>query len=60
LLRLAFSREEVDEILAQINLDHVASIKVVQKLGFERGEYLTDEDGEPLQQWIATRKQVKA
>jgi [ribosomal protein S5]-alanine N-acetyltransferase len=59
LLRLAFSREEVDEVLAQINPENVASIKVVQKLGFERGKCFVDEDGEPLVQWIASRKLFK-
>jgi RimJ/RimL family protein N-acetyltransferase len=59
LMRLAFLTKEVDEVLAQINPENVASIKVVQKLGFERGESFVDEDGEPLVQWIASRKCFK-
>lgn len=56
LLRLAFLTDEVDEVLAQINPANVASIKVVQKLGFVRGAFCVDEDGEPLQQWLAIRE----
>ncbi|MFC7421514.1 GNAT family N-acetyltransferase [Iodobacter arcticus] len=59
LLHRAFSSAEVSEVLAQINPDNAASIKVVQKLGFELSECLTDEDSEPLQQWIAVCKHFR-
>lgn len=54
LLRLAFLSVEADEVLAQINPENIASVCVVQKLGFERGAWLIDEDGEPLVQWLAS------
>jgi ribosomal-protein-alanine N-acetyltransferase len=52
LLRLAFVTEEVSEVLAQINPTNGSSTRVVQKLGFVKGELKADESGELLVQWV--------
>jgi len=55
LLGLAFATEEVDQVLAQVNLDNEASTRVVQKLNFENSGIQLDEDEEPAIQWLAYR-----
>ncbi|MGI4859605.1 MAG: GNAT family N-acetyltransferase [Janthinobacterium lividum] len=54
LLRLAFSREDVTEVLAQIHPANDASARVVRKLAFERGG-LVDDGEEKLVQWLARK-----
>jgi len=55
LLSLAFADRSVSQVLATINPKNVASIRVVEKLGFERGEQFTDFDGEELVRWRLCR-----
>lgn len=54
LLRLAFSREGVTEVLAQIHPANDASARVVRKLAFERGGRVDDGE-EVLVQWFARK-----
>lgn len=54
LLRLAFAREGVTEVLAQIHPANDASTQVVRKLAFERGG-LVDDGEEELVQWLARK-----
>ncbi|MCY0386768.1 GNAT family N-acetyltransferase [Robbsia sp. Bb-Pol-6] len=55
LLRLAFDRDGVVEVLAQIHPGNDASARVVHKLAFERGG-IVDHGDEPLVQWLARRR----
>ena len=55
LLRLAFASDEVSEVLAEINPANFASARVVEKLDFERGEMVLDEDQEMAVQWLARK-----
>ncbi|MGI4861239.1 MAG: GNAT family N-acetyltransferase [Janthinobacterium lividum] len=59
LLRLAFARDGVIEVLAQIHPANDASAQVVRKLAFERGG-LTDDGDEVLVQWLASKTSVAA
>ena len=52
LLRIALSTDEVFQVLAQVNPDNVASIRVVQRLGFLPNGRQLDHDGEMLVQWL--------
>lgn len=51
LLRLAFASDEVEEVLAQVALTNVASIRVVQKLGFSDHGMKVDKNDELVVQW---------
>jgi RimJ/RimL family protein N-acetyltransferase len=55
LLKLAFADRSVTQVLATINPINVASNRVVEKLGFERGDPFTDVDGEELVRWSLSR-----
>ena len=56
LLDLAFATEEVNQVLAQVNLDNAASSRVVQKLNFENSGVKLDEYNEPAVQWLAHKR----
>lgn len=55
LLKYAFASADVHQVLAQINPDNIASIKVAEKAGFVRAGNIVDDDGEVLVQWVAAR-----
>ncbi|MES3020938.1 MAG: GNAT family protein [Pseudomonadota bacterium] len=42
-------------VVAEINPQNLASLRVVQKLAFEREDSYVDEDGELLERWVAKR-----
>jgi len=52
LIQKAFATGAVGEILAQVNPANASSTRIVEKLGFARGEVETGEGGEPLVQWV--------
>lgn len=51
LLRLAFASGEIEEVLAQVSLMNISSIRVVQKLGFDEHGMKVDKNNEMLVQW---------
>ena len=51
LLEIAFADKTVTQVLATINPVNAASNRVVNKLGFERGDTFADADGEELVRW---------
>lgn len=55
LLRMAFAKKEVSEVLAQINPGNAPSSRVAQKLGFKNSGYLHEIAGEPLLLWRCPR-----
>jgi len=57
LLALAYQNEEVAEVLATISPTNLASMRVVQKLGFARGSVMIDPDEETLVCWHHHRPQ---
>ena len=52
LMQLAQSSGKVQELVAIILPENLASIKVVSRLGFELRSQVIDEDGVPAGQWI--------
>ena len=52
LIQRAFATGAVSEILAQVNPANASSTRIVQKLGFARGEVEAGEGGELLVQWV--------
>lgn len=54
LLAIGAASGEVDEILAQVNPDNIASNGVVRHCGFTALDIRCDDDGEQLMQWLAT------
>ncbi|MES2295757.1 MAG: GNAT family N-acetyltransferase [Pseudomonadota bacterium] len=52
LTRVAFERDGLRQVLAQIDPANIASQGVVRKLGFIDGGTVLDEDGEPAMQWL--------
>jgi [ribosomal protein S5]-alanine N-acetyltransferase len=54
LLAIAFSSGKVNEVLAQIAANNLASTRVAAKLGFTASGTRVDADGEVLVQWVAT------
>jgi ribosomal-protein-alanine N-acetyltransferase len=52
LIQRAFATDAVNEILAQVNPTNASSTRIVQKLGFVKGEVETGEGGELLVQWV--------
>ncbi len=52
LIQRAFATDAVSEILAQVNPANASSTRIVQKLGFVKGEVEAGEGGEPLAQWV--------
>ncbi|MCY7389210.1 MAG: GNAT family N-acetyltransferase [Burkholderiales bacterium] len=55
LLKIAFASGIVNEVLAQVNPDNIASTRVVEKLGFKSDGLKTDESNEVLVQWLVTQ-----
>jgi putative acetyltransferase len=55
LLKYAFASDEVNQVLAQINPDNIASAKVAEKAGFVRAGNIVDDEGEVLVQWVASK-----
>ena len=55
LLEIAFADKTVTQVLATINPVNAASNRVVNKLGFERGDTFADADGEELVRWRFSR-----
>jgi ribosomal-protein-alanine N-acetyltransferase len=51
LLNLAFVSESVTEVVARIDPANEASIRVVQKIGFEEGDMVVDAEGDNLVEW---------
>jgi ribosomal-protein-alanine N-acetyltransferase len=52
LIQRAFATGAVGEILAQVNPANASSTRIVEKLGFARGEVEAGKDGEPFVQWV--------
>lgn len=58
LLHMAFMRSEVNQVLAQVNPDNLASTRVVEKLGFKAHGTSIDKDNEVLAQWLVERSNL--
>ncbi|HTG33243.1 MAG TPA: GNAT family protein [Thermoanaerobaculia bacterium] len=52
LIQRAFATGAISEILAQVNPANASSTRIVEKLGFARGEVEAGEGGELLVQWV--------
>jgi RimJ/RimL family protein N-acetyltransferase len=55
LILLAFNEDSVSSVLATIDPTNIASMRVAEKLGFQRHEAYIDEDGNELIQWRCSR-----
>ncbi|MEP7181155.1 MAG: GNAT family N-acetyltransferase [Betaproteobacteria bacterium] len=60
LCRLAFASGEAHAVLARVNPTNLSSSRVVEKLGFERGDTVVDDDGEMVVQWVSRKPPVPA
>jgi [ribosomal protein S5]-alanine N-acetyltransferase len=53
LCRLAFASGEAHAVLARVSPTNLSSSRVVEKLGFEKGERVVDDDGELVVEWVS-------